>query len=148
MQVNMSAQWSKIGEAIYNADAQKVAEEILSIGPEAKPRQIVEKARDEATELHKCFDWDDTIAAEKWRIQQARHVTSCLVIHREEVRENTPEIRYFHVTDKGGYKTTEYIYKRPDEYKRLLQNAYADLEAFKRKYKNLQELDWLIAQFP
>ena len=144
----ITAEWSKIGEAIYNADAQKVAEEIMSIGPEAKPRQIVEKARDKATELHKCFDWDDTIAAEKWRIQQARHVTSCLVIRRIEEQENVPEIRYFHKNDTGGYKPAEYIFTHASEHEKLLQAAYADLEKFRLKYSALQELDWLIEQFP
>lgn len=141
----ITAEWSKIGEAIYNADAQKVAEEIMSIGPEAKPCQIVEKARDKATELHKCFDWDDTIAAEKWRIQQARHVTSCLVIRREEVRENVPEIRFFHKNDNDGYKAATFIFTHKDEHEKLLQAAYADLQAFKRKYESLQELDYILS---
>lgn len=40
----------------------------------ATPQQILEKARDESTELHKCFTWDDSIAAEKYRIQEARQI--------------------------------------------------------------------------
>lgn len=146
--MKLEATWSKIGEAIYNADAQKVAEEIEAIGSDVKPAQIVEKARDSNTELHKCFDWDDTIAAEKWRLHQARHITGCLVIRRTEERENMPEIRYFHKNDSGGYKPAEHIFRKQSEYEKLLQRALAELDAFRRKYSNLEELQYLIEQFP
>ena len=133
---------------MYHADAQKVAEEILSIGAEASPRQIVEKASDSNTELHKCFTWDNKAAAEKWRLHEARHIVSCLVIHRDEEHTGKPEIRFFHKNDMGGYKPAEYIFSNADEHEKLLQAAYADLSAFKRKYSNLQELDWLLEQLP
>ena len=48
-----------------SADAQKVADEILGIGNSATTAQILDKARNEQTELHKCFDWDDAEAAKK-----------------------------------------------------------------------------------
>ena len=146
----INGEWSKVGEAIYGkADAQKVTDEILSIGEEATPDQIVEKAKDENSELHKCFTWDDTEAAVKWRMHQARHIVGCLIIKRETVEENEPEIRVFHKIEGGtGYKPIQRIFTKADEYQRLLQTALAELEAFRRKYKNLQELDWLISQFP
>ena len=53
----ITATWKITG--IFNADAQKVAEEINKIGDEVTPDQIVEAARDESTELHKCFEWDE-----------------------------------------------------------------------------------------
>lgn len=143
--MKIEATWSKIGEAIYNADAQKVAEEIESIGSDVKPAQIVEKARDSSTELHKCFTWDNDEAAEKWRLHQARHITGCLVIRRIEEQENVPEIRYFHKNDTGGYKPVEYIFTHASEHEKLLQAAYADLQAFKRKYESLQELDYILS---
>jgi len=55
----------------YVADAQKVYEEITAIGAAATTKQILDKARDENTELHKCFDWNDTEAAEKRGISLA-----------------------------------------------------------------------------
>lgn len=144
----ITAEWSNIGKAFYNADAQKVAEEIMSIGAEAKPQQIVDKARDKSTELHKCFTWNDKAAADKWRLHEARNVVCCLVIHREPEQQDKPEIRFFHKNDNDGYKAATFIFTHKDEHEKLLQAAYADLEAFKRKYKSLQELDWLIEQLP
>lgn len=124
-----------------SADAQKVADEILAIGSSATTAQILDKARDEQTELHKCFDWDDAEAAEKWRLQQARHIVCNLVIKE---KSDTPrsEVRVFFKTDAdSGYKPTVMIMQDKDEYRKLLDRALAELTSFRAKYKTLVELD-------
>ena len=129
----------------FKADPQKVAEEIIALGDEVSPDQLVEAARDEATELHKCFDWDDQIAAEKWRKQQARQILCYLVIKEEEPAEESVPVRVFYKNDSGGYKQSALIFKNDDEYQKLLQAAYAELRAFKKKYSRLQELSEILA---
>ena len=125
----------------YSADAQKVADEIFSIGESATTAEILEKARDETTELHKCFDWDDAEAAEKWRLQQARHIVCSLVI-KEKTEASQPEVRAFFKTDsESGYKPTVLIVRDKDEYRKLLDRAIAELNSFRAKYKTLVELD-------
>lgn len=132
--------WKK-GYGFYKADAQKVYEEITAIGESVTPSEIVAKARDEDTELHKCFTWDDSIAAEKYREHEAGKILRLLVIKEEEAPIDRPEIRVLHVTEPGqGYKPVELIVKREDEYKALLARAYAELRAFKAKYSMLTEL--------
>nr|DAP45613.1 MAG TPA: hypothetical protein [Bacteriophage sp.] len=124
-----------------SADAQKVADEILAIGKSATTAQILDKARDEKTELHKCFDWDDAEAAEKWRLQQARHIVCNLVI-KEKTDAPKPEVRVFFKTDnESGYKPTVLIMQDKDEYQKLLARALAELNSFRAKYKSLTELD-------
>lgn len=124
-----------------SADAQKVADEILAIGKSATTAQILDKARDEKTELHKCFDWNDAEAAEKWRMQQARHIVCNLVI-KEKTDAPKPEVRVFFKTDnKSGYKPTVLIMQDKDEYQKLLARALAELNSFRAKYKSLTELD-------
>lgn len=124
-----------------SADAQKVADEILAIGNSATTAQILDKARDEQTELHKCFDWDDEEAAEKWRLQQARHIVCNLVI-KEKSDTPRPEVRMFFKTDAdNGYKPTVLIMQDKDEYRKLLDRALAELTSFRAKYKTLGELD-------
>ena len=137
------AKWSATGTR-FGADAQKCYEEIMEICDDiesASPQAILEKARDETTELHRCFTWDDSIAAEKWRINEARLVTRQLVIKEVEVPKDRPEIRLFYKTDnESGYKPTHIIVQQEDEYKQLLARAYAELRAFKAKYSMLKEL--------
>ena len=137
----ITAKW-RDGFGFYtNVDAQKVAEEIRSIGEEASPQQIVDMARSQSAELHKCFEWDDSIAAEKFRLEQARLVVRHLVIKEETVPEDRPEVRYFFKPKRDeGYKSTEIIVRKEDEYKALLAQAWAELQAFKVKYSMLTEL--------
>ena len=150
-------EWSKATHSpMFKADAQKVGEEIYSICEDfeqATPQQILEKGRDEKTELHKCFEWDDSIAAEKFRLDQARGITRSLVFYRnEQQKENDePEIRVFHKTEQtrdSGYKPLTVIVANQDEYKKLLQRAWLELHAFKEKYKNLKELDYILSLIP
>lgn len=126
------------------ADCSKVTEEIKSIGESATAEQILEKAKDPKTELHKCFDWDDTEAATKWRLHQARMVVCEIVYVEKKPQAAEPiKVRVFNRIDNSGYKETTKIFRNPDEYSKLLSNAKAELLAFERKYKTLTELDEL-----
>ena len=138
--------WKSGLGGLFKADAQLVANEIMSIGDDATPKQIVDKARDSNTELHKCFEWNDSIAAEKYRIEQARLVIRCLVIKREDGQEDKPERRVFYKTDYNeGYKPLEFIVRNESEYDKLLKQALAELHAFKVKYHALSELEEILA---
>lgn len=143
------ATW-KSGLGLFKADPQKVAEEIIAIGDEATPAQILEKGRSEETELHKCFEWNDSIAAEKYRLSQARKICEVLVIQRmPDAPKEAPEIRIFHKTEStGGYKPINRIVQDNDEYQKLLQRAFAEFHALKIKYQNLQELDYITSLIP
>lgn len=123
-------------------DAEKVAEEITGNGETVTAAQIVAKARDEDTELHKCFEWDDAKAAMGYRLVQARNLTHHLIIREEEPpTPEKPPVRFLvHVGPQEGYKPIDVVFRQEDEYERLLQQAYAELEAFKRKYSRLTEL--------
>ena len=137
----ITAKW-KEGIGFYrNANAQIVAEEIMGIGESASPQQIVDKARNPDTELHKCFEWNDSIAAERFRLWQARDICCKLVIKEEVVPEDRPEVRVFVKTAAGeNYKPTEIVVKHDGEYEQLLAQAWRELQIFKNKYKMLSEL--------
>lgn len=137
----IKAKWKSGFEHLYKADAQLVANEISNIGKDPTPEDIVNAARDESTELHKCFTWDDTEAAERWRKQEARDIVCKLVITEENKPNDKPEIRVFYKVEDGeGYKPTEFVVKHDDEYAKLLERAYLELRAFKQKYSCLKEL--------
>ena len=146
MIVQSKAKWLDEFKAMYKGiDAQTVADEITSIGDAVSPQEIVEKAKDEMTELHKCFEWDDEIAAEKYRVYEARQLVRHLVIEKpepEEGEKEKPPVRYFLQTVNGtGYRPTEIIYRDENAYATLLETALAELKAFQRKYGRLKELD-------
>lgn len=132
----MEVTWRVAG--IYKADAQKVAEEIGN--KKITPEEVLKKAKDENSELHKCFEWNDSVAAEKYRLQQAGNVIRMLVYKSE--KENTEPVRAFHITtEKNTYQPTRTFLVQQDEYQSLLKRAMAELEAFKKKYHTLSELE-------
>ncbi|MBQ5511712.1 MAG: biopolymer transporter ExbD, partial [Prevotella sp.] len=112
MAENIIATWRTPG--VFKADAQKVCDELQEIGEEFTPEDIVEAAEDEDKELHKCFEWDDTKAAHKYRIHQAVILTSQLVFRRDIPDKEPPPapVRVFNKTDSaGGYKIPERTFK-------------------------------------
>lgn len=132
--------------------ALKVYQEIISIGESATPEQIVDAARDERSELHKCFTWDDREAADKWRKQEARFLRHFLRVE-DETKPDAPKINALYFNKPGeGYKAAPIVFKNQDEYTALLARAYAELHAFAEKYKTLtgelNEILELIADLP
>ena len=136
---------------IFRADAAKCYEEICEIGEEVRPEQVLDKARDESSELHKCFDWDDSSAAEKYRLSQARSVINHLIVVTQETDEPDKEPVQFRVmlkneqTKDSGYKQTIVMVRDEDEYAKLLDQAYKELHSFKQKYQCLSELSEILA---
>ena len=138
----IKAIWKPGLESLHKGcNAQLVAEEVMAIGDSATPQQILDKARDKTTELHKCFEWDNAVAAEKYRLQQARTIMCHLVIEDDKPEDERPVVRYFYnIGTSEGYKPTAVIIKNLDEYGALLEQAKRDLKAFEKKYHGLTEL--------
>jgi hypothetical protein len=95
--------------ACIKADAQKVGEELEDI-PVRNASSVLEVARNSDGELHKCFTWDDSVAAEKYRLDQARYVLRMIVtpIHTESDNgEATIKIRAYESVVVGNKNASE-----------------------------------------
>ena len=112
----MGVKWRVAG--LFKADAQKVLEEIGDC--RITPKEVLEKARDVNSELHKCFEWNDSIAAEKYRLQQARVVLVNLVYETDN--KDAEPTRYLQVTtQKNVYQPTKFFLVQEEEYQNLLK---------------------------
>ena len=109
-----------------------------------KPVFVLEYARDPKTTLHKHFTWDDTEAAEKWRLHQAediiRHV-HVTIIHegkKEQTRAYTSLI-----TDRptNTYRATCEVIADKELRKQWILTARWELEAFQKKYEKRLRVD-------
>lgn len=128
---------------IFKADANKVYSEMLEI-KEITPQSVLERARDKKSELHKCFEWNDNVAAEAYRKQQAGNIIRMLyVVPREE---EAPTVRVLSRTSETVYQPTRLFVKNQNEYEDLLKRALSELESFKRKYSTLSELEQVFEQ--
>lgn len=115
-----------------------------------KPEMVVEESRDENAILHKCFQWDDTKAADLWRKEQARKLITnitCIVVNE------TVECRiraYVNVTqdekpERSYIPTTEAILDNT-AYIDLWCQAKAEMESFITKYQQISELNGVKAE--
>lgn len=126
-------------------DAETTARELHRIaesnGGVLDPQAVVNASRDEQAVLHGLFEWDDTIAAEKYRVVQAKFIIRNVTV--EEVGE--PEIRAFSSVGRREYVPTRTALAQADMRKIVLQNALDDIQAFQAKYRALTQVAGIIA---
>ena len=132
----MAIAWSM---KLFKADAEKVYSELETIGTKS-PQNIVDYAEEHPdSELHKCFTWDDSKAANEWRKQEARQVVRLLVFADDETKQPA-QIRVLQkATD--AYEPVKTMVRNNDEYAKLLARAKAELKAFRERYKQINELE-------
>lgn len=123
--------------------AGKVLQDLKESKTGLTPESLVDASRDEKAPLHNEFEWDDTIAAEKYRREQARCIIRHLII--EEVEMDAPK----HVKDrafvytgnvKTGYVSLKDALENKTWRKNLLDAAKRDMKYFVDKYDRLEEL--------
>lgn len=133
-------------KGLYKADAETVYKEITALGDSFSPADIVEAAKNESSELHKCFEWDDSVAAEKYREHQARMVITQLVV-RTETTDNTPvSVRVISSANAmNSYMPTKMLIRSEPEYANLLERAKRELRVFQQKYITVVELQDIFA---
>jgi hypothetical protein len=80
------------------------------------PELVLDAARDKRSVLHDCFDWDDTIAAERWRLEQSRELIRSVkftVIYKDAEVQSVKYVRNPDVPiDCQGYISTIKIQHR------------------------------------
>lgn len=128
---------------LFKADANKCYAEILEL-ERITQEKVLERAKDENSELHKCFEWNNDVAAEKYRIIQAGNVVRMLYI--EPKGEDTPPVRVLSRTSDTVYQPTRTFLTNTTEYEALLKRALSELESFRNKYKTLSELEQVFEQ--
>ncbi len=107
------------------------------------PEDVVAAARSARSPLHSHFEWDDTAAAQQYRLEQARYLLRVVVT---TVPHTTTQVRAFvSLSNETGYRQTLNVMVNKDFRAQLLEDAYKDMERFRLKYQHLQELRGVIA---
>lgn len=101
-------------------------------------KDLLDENRPEDAPLHNEFEWNDGVAAENWREQQARHIINSLVI----CPEKSEPVRGFFKIERAEskYQSVEAILQSEDSTQKLLSTACAELFAIKKKYATIQAL--------
>lgn len=104
------------------------------------PESVVEEATDSASPLHSAFTWDDTEAARKHRLNEARALIRSVRIHIRTAPEETRRVRAFmHVAPQESYLPTEEALTEHREV--VLDQLRRELETLRNKYRALVDVD-------
>lgn len=111
---------------------------------------VVNEARPKKSPLHPVFEWDDDVAAELYREDQARHLIRSVVIVSREADDENPEhiVRAFvHIKTESASAYTSVGIAMGDESMRqhVLDRAWREIESWRRRYENLEEFAHVLA---
>ena len=109
------------------------------------PELVLEESRKEKAPLHKCFEWNDSIAAEKYRLNQAGQIIRNLVVVLDEYQQSEPVRAFVNIESEAPAKTGKFInvvsaMKKEETRAAVLANALRELQEFTKKYQGLDEL--------
>jgi len=106
------------------------------------PQLILDDGRSKDSPTHTYFVWNDTVAAEKYRLSQAAKLLRSVVYVNVEEPEAEPIRAFVRVEedDESHFVTTAYAMSHTNLRAQVLHNAMNELKAFRSKYATLKEL--------
>src|SRR5690606_20827102 len=136
-----------------SVDAQVAGETLEAIREKAgaiTPHNVVDESRPSNAPLHPYFEWDDTVAAEQWRLEQARGLIQSVVVVFSEGPAVGRETRAFVSLSRENSPTPAYYpiavaLSDEDMRRRVVANALAELKEWRKRHSELNELAGIFA---
>jgi hypothetical protein len=146
-----------------SGDAQIVGNRLESIRTKCNvltPDVVLDDARKSKSPLHQFFEWDDSIAAEQYRLRQAGHLIRSISVTFEDmadeperqvtlagISEPAPEIRAVRAflavqieDGTNGYVGTREAMSDPEMRRQVLERAHRELSSVGQKWRDVSEL--------
>lgn len=139
---------------IYKISAQEAGEHIQKLVDkygEVTPQILLDDARSKDSLLHSCYEWDDSKAAEKHRLNQSKQIIANLVVVSMKngiqseptnafitIKERNERASYISVARAVSNKVTK---------DQVMKNALAELKMFEHKYGALLNVSELLRNF-
>ncbi len=134
------------GSRVKAADAQVIGTRIMQLSNgegKVTPDQMVADARNDASPLHRFFEWDDHKAADVQRLERARHlVASVEIVMQYEDGERTL-VRGFHsvvINGERGYAPAAIVFSSGDLSRQVSERARRELEGWRKRFGVYQRL--------
>ena len=133
----------------YKVDAETVGgvlETIEKRDGEVSTRAFLDYSRPEESETHSMFEWDDSIAAEKYRLRQAAQIINQLEVRfeQEEAAEQAVEVvpAYVNTMQKTLHSPARFVnivsaMEDQEMRRHVIFNAVRELTSFRNKYQKL-----------
>ena len=131
----------KPGRSIPGKKAEDVGNELARINDkhgELTPAQIVEESKPKKALLHDVFEWNDQVAAEEYRIHQARLVVNCVTVVDENLPKTKPVQAFVSITVMNENEENERRYIPAREVTSNPKLLEQHLDHLKRRLKNIR----------
>ena len=132
----------------------KVCKDLIDEDGSVTPERLVEVSKPLDAPLHNEFEWDNTVAAQKYREEQARQIIkNVVIIEVSEETEDPKQVKCWVNSDRAFVATDERLHRyvtidaalNTDTWKNnLLKAARRDMTSFITKYRRLNELSKII----
>ena len=136
--------WSQGTWAVDANVVGAVCEQLEEQNGQVTKEEFLEVSRPEDAPTHALFEWNDSIAAEKWRLDQSRRIINGLRIVYENKDKEEVKVSAFIQTSPTGTNT---VYENIHEALRdvgkreiVLNRIRGELDAFINRNRNIEEL--------
>lgn len=108
------------------------------------PSDVVDAARPDDSPLHRFFEWDDSVAAERYRVLQAGQLVRSVKVFIEGANNNSLEVRSWVAVnrDGSGYQPTEVVGADPEQRNRVLRRMNREINSLRTRYGIYEEF-WI-----
>ena len=106
---------------------------------------VIEEARKRGSPLHGFFEWDDSRAAQEYRLDQARHLVRSITVTVEGNGEPIAVRAFVHVGSRQEYMPSVRAMRQSEIREEVVARALAELESWRRRYYNLREFAGVVA---
>jgi hypothetical protein len=116
------------------------------------PQLLVDAARPDDSPLHNRFEWDDEVAGEKYRLDQAREIIrSVKVVYRDATTEERARSYRMYSsirTEEGrAYVPTQQALEDPFTRRLLIQQMRREMASLNEKFQHLAEWAELLDEY-
>lgn len=138
--------WGAVKYPVAAETVGSVFEKIEARDGRITKESFLEESRPEDSVTHELFEWDDQVAAERYRLVQAGKIINNLEVHVTTVNNPEPVQTKAVVSvtpepfEKAEYTSIETAFAQRDTRDIVLKNALRELRSFERKYSGLKEL--------
>lgn len=131
---------------VGNADANVVGAHLELLRKQYKgeltPQDVVKDARNNNSPLHPFFEWNDSAAAEQFRLSQARGlIRSVVAIYKEEDKPARRMRAFVHIPEAGTphYRDTAHAMSQTRTREMVLRQAWLEFQSWRKRYQELDE---------
>jgi hypothetical protein len=133
-------------EARLRLDPQVAGEELERLrvfnNGRLEPATVVEASRLPSDPLHDAFEWNDAVAADAYRVEQAGYLIRMITVIAEPEQPDARPIRAFVSVkrdDDRSYTSVAHAMSDVDLRAQVISQAWAELEAWRRRHAELIE---------